>query len=188
MSAADPGPFRQMAHNNAWANYRLLAACSALSQDEFEARRTNFFPSLKATLNHILVVDWFYVDAMEGGTLGPAAWQEDEPCATMADLMVRQRAVDRRLIDLCADLTAERLTSIVRLHREDRVQCEPLHRVLLHLFHHQTHHRGQAHAMLAGTSVRPPQIDEFFLKEEAGLRVEDFQALDFKESVIWPAD
>lgn len=188
MAHADPGPFRQMAHNNAWANYRLLTACCALSQSEFEARRTNFFPSLKATLNHILVVDWFYVDAMEGGTLGPAAWREEEPCATAADLMVRQRAVDKRLIDLCADLSAERLKTVVRLHREDRVQREPLHRILLHLMHHQTHHRGQAHAMLAGTSVKPPQIDEFFLSEEEGLRVDDFQALDFKESAIWPTD
>jgi uncharacterized damage-inducible protein DinB len=34
--------------------------------------RTGFFPSLRATLNHILIVDLFYVDAMEGGTLGPA--------------------------------------------------------------------------------------------------------------------
>ncbi len=35
--------------------------------------------------------------------------------------------------------------------------------VLAHLFQHQIHHRGQAHAMLAGTPVPPPQLDEFFL-------------------------
>lgn len=137
-------------------------------------------------MNHILVVDWFYVDAMEGGTLGPAAWQHEEPCPNAGDLMERQRAVDRRLIDLCAGLTAERLQTVVRLRRENRDQFESLHRVLLHLMHHQTHHRGQAHAMLAGTSVKPPQIDEFFLAEEEGLRVKDFQALDFKESEVWP--
>ena len=65
-------PFRAMAYNNAWANHRLLTACLALSGDEFTAKRTGFFPSLRATLNHILIVDHFYVDAMEGGTLGPA--------------------------------------------------------------------------------------------------------------------
>ena len=61
--------FRAMAYNNAWANHRLLSACAALSQSEFEAKRTGFFPSVKATLNHILIVDWFYVDATASGAL-----------------------------------------------------------------------------------------------------------------------
>ena len=75
-------PYRAMAYNNGWANHRLLSACERLSQAEFVAPRTGFFPSLRATLNHILIVDRFYVDAMEGGTLGPAAWANPEPCET----------------------------------------------------------------------------------------------------------
>jgi len=31
---------------------------------------------------------------------------------------------------------------------------------------HQIHHRGQAHAMLSGTSLAPPQLDEWFLAGE----------------------
>ena len=45
-----------MAYNNAWANQRLLAACAGVSQEDFVAPRTSFFPSLKATLNHIVTV------------------------------------------------------------------------------------------------------------------------------------
>jgi len=67
-----------MAYNNGWANHRLLAACAGLSQADFVAPRSGFFPSLRATLNHILIIDRFYVDAMEGGTLGPAAWADRE--------------------------------------------------------------------------------------------------------------
>ena len=52
-------PYRVMAHNNRWANHRLLAACASLSPAEFTAPRTGFFPTLAATLNHILVVDRF---------------------------------------------------------------------------------------------------------------------------------
>lgn len=48
---------RAFACNNAWANHRLLGACAALTEGEFEARRTGFFPSLQATLNHIYVID-----------------------------------------------------------------------------------------------------------------------------------
>jgi uncharacterized damage-inducible protein DinB len=58
-------------------------------------------------------------------------------------------------------------------------------RILAHLFQHQIHHRGQAHAMLAGTRVKPPQLDEFYCTGEAHLRAADFAALGFTEEAIW---
>jgi len=179
-------PFRAMARNNAWANHRLLHACLGLSQAEFEATRTSFFPSLKATLNHILVVDRFYVDALEGGLLGPAAWSDPAPCPTVAALIDAQAATDRRLIAFTDTLDAAGLQTPVRLNRgargilEDRVD-----RILLHLFQHDIHHRGQAHAMLSGTSVAPPQLDDFFCVADAALRQPEFTALGWSEASVW---
>src|SRR6195256_2590685 len=91
-------PFRAMAYNNGWANHRLLTACLRLSQAEFAAPRTGFFPSPRATLTPILIIDLFYIDAMEGGTLGPAAWANQEPCETAILLREAQAEMDRRLI------------------------------------------------------------------------------------------
>ena len=62
--------FRAMARNNAWSNDRLYAACRTLSPAAFAAERVSFFPSLVETLNHILTVDWYYLDALEDGGLG----------------------------------------------------------------------------------------------------------------------
>ncbi len=180
--------FAAMAHNNAWANHRLLSACAGLTRAEFEADRVGFFPSLKATLNHILVVDRFYVDGLEGGRLGPEAWRDELPCPTVADLQREQGDLDRRLIALCRALTAEKLAAPVCLVRADREQIETAGRVLLHLFQHQIHHRGQAHGMLAGTEAAPPQLDEFFLAEDAPLRAGDFVELGFDEARIWCGD
>ncbi|HKU41880.1 MAG TPA: DinB family protein, partial [Polyangiales bacterium] len=59
--------------NNAWSNLRLLRACTRLSDAEFTAPRTGFFPSLEDTLNHILTVDWLYVDALERAVTGRSA-------------------------------------------------------------------------------------------------------------------
>jgi uncharacterized damage-inducible protein DinB len=177
--------YRALAYNNAWANFRLLAACGELTQEEFEAKRTSFFPSLKATLNHILIIDWFYVDGLEGGWLGPKAWANEEPCATVADLKHEQAAVDARLIAVCNELTEPSLSELVRLNRDTRVQTERRDRLLLHLFQHQVHHRGQAHAMLAGTRLKPPQLDEFFAAGEAPLRAEEFAILGWTEATIW---
>lgn len=178
-------PYRAMAYNNAWANHRLLNACAGLSDAAFAAPRTGFFPSLRATLNHILVVDRFYVDAMEGGTLGPAAWADEEPCKTVAALRAAQADVDRRLIAVTEAAGAAGFARIVEVHRGDHVQRERLDRLLLHLFEHQIHHRGQAHAMLSATEVAPPQLDEFFSAGEAPLRATDFAELGWTEERVW---
>jgi uncharacterized damage-inducible protein DinB len=178
-------PYRSMAHNNGWANHRLLSACAALSQAEFTAPRTGFFPSLRATLNHILIIDRFYIDALEGGTLGPAAWANQEPCETVAILRDAQGEMDRRLIAFVERLAAADLDRIVKVHRGNRIQRERMDRLLLHLFQHQIHHRGQAHAMLSATGVSPPQLDEFFAAEEAPLRATEFTELGWSEDKIW---
>ena len=189
MPASLVGTFRAMAYNNAWASHRLLAACSWLTQAEFEAPRSNFFPSIKATLNHILIIDWFYVDSLEGGWLGPKAWADPTPCATVAALQREQAAVDRRLIAVCEALTEASLSGEVRVNRGDtQIQVERRDRLLLHLFQHQVHHRGQAHAMLAGTTVKPPQLDEFFSVAEAPLRAAELAALGWSEATVWDGE
>jgi uncharacterized damage-inducible protein DinB len=177
--------YRAFAYNNAWANYRLLTACANLSQEEFESDRTGFFPSLQTTLNHIYVVDLFYVDALEGGWLGPRAWENPIPCPSFAELKRDQSAVDKRLIAVCNNLTPDLLGDIVRVNRDTRVQIERRDRLLMHLFQHQIHHRGQAHAMLSGTVIKPPQLDEFFSIGEAPLRASEFDSLGWTEEAVW---
>ncbi|WP_018899655.1 DinB family protein [Rhizobium sp. 2MFCol3.1] len=173
--------FRKLAYNNALANHRLHMACALLQPGEFEAPRVSFFPSIKATLNHILTVDWFYVDALEGGTLGPQAWAVEEPCPDIASLAAEQKAVDARLVTLAEALSPQKLVSTVEIHRGERIQRERMEDVLNHLFQHQTHHRGQAHAMLAGTGVRPPQLDEFIVADDARFRGDEIAALGWSE-------
>ncbi len=122
--------------------------CTA-SSGEFEAKRTSFFPSIRATLNHILTVDWFYVDALEGGDLGLKAFELDEPFADLPHLTEAQEAVDIRLLSLCENLQADKLADLVRVPRGERIQVDRRDDLLNHLFQHQTHHRGQVHAMLS---------------------------------------
>jgi uncharacterized damage-inducible protein DinB len=169
---------RAMARNNAWSNHRLHAACAQLPEREYRAPRANFFPSLPLTLSHILTVDWYYLDALERGGRGYAAFEKDEPFATLAELTAAQRESDRRLIDYCDRLTPEAVSDIVILDRGAQGRFEETaHAVLTHLFVHQIHHRGQAHAMLSGTSVKPPQLDEFFLDQDLPLRAEELRVL-----------
>ena len=184
--------FLTEAHNNAWANHRLLKACGELTPHEFAAKRTSFFPSIKATLNHMLTVDWYYLDALERSRLGaqPNAHPErffepEEPFATCAELSREQLTADRRLITFCESLADDDLDQPILIPRRAGPVKDYTRRILAHLFQHDIHHRGQVHAMLAGTRVKPPQLDEFFCTEEAALRAADFAELGFSEERIW---
>jgi uncharacterized damage-inducible protein DinB len=184
--------FLTMAYNNAWANHRLYNACSQLTQADFVATRVSFFPTIKATLNHNLTVDWFYVDALERELREEVPhndcyvfFEKEEPFNACEELRREQLLVDKRLIEYCEQLRDEDLTRYVTIARPKNPQRDTRTRLLAHLFQHQIHHRGQVHAMLAGTSVKPPQLDEFFCEGEVELRAEEFEALAFSERSIW---
>jgi len=181
-----------MAYHNGWANHRLYKACLQLNQDEFVAPRCSFFGSIKATLNHILTVDWYYLNALEAEQRGEAPqadserfFEPEEPFASCSDLKEEQAQADHRLIAYCGQLRDDQLQRYVSIVRPDWVQREQRLRLLSHLFEHQIHHRGQVHAMLSDTEVRPPQLDEFFCEEEAHLRAQDFAELGWTEAQIW---
>jgi uncharacterized damage-inducible protein DinB len=167
-----------MAQNNAWANHRLLLACEALTKEEFAAVRVGFFPSLRATFNHILWVDQYYIDAVAGDD---ALKRYSEPAPDFADAQAMreaQAASDRRLIVVCERQTEQSLAADCVLPRPNRKPPPSTTAfVLAHLFQHQMHHRGQAHAMLSSTRIKPPQLDEFFLAGEEDLRREELRTL-----------
>jgi uncharacterized damage-inducible protein DinB len=194
--APPPNPlsrhFLSMAYNNAWANHRLLKACALLSQPDFVAHRTGFFPSIMATLNHNLTVDWFYIDAFDRELRNEPPhpnvmtfFDPEEPFNTCADLQREQRLADQRLIAYCAQLTDDTLHRPVTILRPRGTQRETRTRLLGHVFQHQIHHRGQAHAMLSGTPVAPPQLDEFFSEFDAALRADDLAEMGLSEAAVW---
>jgi uncharacterized damage-inducible protein DinB len=176
---------RTLAAANRLANLRLHAACASLSREDFHAPRTGFFPSLWATLNHILIVDWYYIAALYREADMRRAFASETPFDTLPELAAAQAASDQRLIDWCARADDAALDAMVDMIRRDHVQRDRARDVLLHLFTHQIHHRGQAHAMLSGTAVPPPQLDEFIMPSEAHLRADEMRRLGWREDAVY---
>jgi uncharacterized damage-inducible protein DinB len=172
------GHFRRMAENNLWANDRLYRAVLALSPGEFEAPRVSFFPSIAATLNHILSIDLFYLDMLEEGGVGLRifdSWTDfDDPVR----LAAAQGECDRRYLAFCERLSAPDLERRVATDRgeEGRI-LERIGDLLAHIFQHDIHHRGQVHGTLSGTSVAPPQLDEYFLDFDLPRRRDEMRRL-----------
>lgn len=174
------------ARANRLANHRLHAAMQALSTEDLHAPRTSFFPTLMATLNHLLDVDVYYLGCLRREDGVRARVLARVPHELLAPLAAEQVATDGALIAFCDGLTPASVQDEVAMDRGDQgVQRDLAGHVLQHLFMHQTHHRGQVHAMLAGTSVAPPQLDEFLMPSDSPLRVADMRALGWDEIAVY---
>ena len=177
---------RVQAYANRLANRRLQGALSNLSTAELHAPRAGFFRTLVATLNHLLAVDRYYIAALHGDADMATQFRRYAPHDELASYGAAQDASDRRLIAFCDKLDAPGVNAEVAMDRgEGRIQRDLAGHVLAHLFMHQTHHRGQVHAMLSGTAVKPPQLDEFLMPSDASSRVADMAALGWSERQVY---
>lgn len=176
--------FRKLAQANRLANARLHRACALLAPAEMTAQRAAFFGSIQATLNHILLVDRFYLNALQGHRLNRAALEEARTCPDLPILTRWQAAEDMALLAHIQGLSPGVLAEIVDVDRGEKTQHDRRDDLLSHLFQHQTHHRGQVHGMLSATAVKPPQLDEFIPGDDHAARAEDMAALGWTEAEL----
>ena len=174
------------AHANRLANRRLQASLAGLSTSDLHAKRTSFFPTLIGTLNHLLAVDRYYIAALHGEPDMESQYRRYAPHDELAPYVAAQDASDNKLIAFCDKLDDTRANAVVEmLHGDSPAKSDLACLVLEHLFMHQTHHRGQVHAMLAGTQVKPPQLDEFILRVDEPFRVMEMSSLGWTEREVY---
>ena len=154
--------FALAARNNAWSNDTFYGAIAKMDVGTFTALRPGFFASLSRTLNHIYEVDLYLLDALEEGGMGRSVFGHVDVPQPAALHALQQRA-DARLIAFCDRLDDVTLTQLRTMERKDTTAQETVIDLLLQLFQHQIHHRGQAHVQLSHAGIDPPQLDEFYL-------------------------
>ena len=173
MSAAAPGHapdhLALLARFNGWANQRLYASVAGLPDAAYRAERGAFFGSIHRTLNHLLVVDRLWTGRILTEDRGIRAL--DQILYDDFDALREARAdEDRQLVELVDGLSAAQLAVPVCYTRIIGSGLEEVRagHVLLTLFNHQTHHRGQVHVLLTQADVLPPPLDVVFYLEEIG--------------------
>lgn len=164
------GPFqshyRTLAHYNGWANGRLYAACAALPEAEYFKPRPAFFGSIHGTLNHLLVVDRLWLARLEGGRSGIKALDQ-QLYGDFAGLQVARVAEDAQIIAWVEAVEEPDFARAVRYRTMAGAPCrDAVGSILMHLFNHHTHHRGQAHDLLSQTAVAPPPLDLIYFTRE----------------------
>jgi uncharacterized damage-inducible protein DinB len=151
-----------MAAYNSEMNRRIYAAAGTLADAQRREDRGLFFGSIHATLNHLLWADRMWMsrfagwDRPPGGIAGSVALIDDfeELCAARG---LEDEAIEAWAAVLDGAWLGEDLVwfsgSTQREHRRPRAL------LVMHMFNHQTHHRGQVHAALTGLGVRPADTD-----------------------------
>lgn len=152
--------FDMLARYNAFANARLYQAAAALSAADYRADQGAFFKSVEGTLNHLLVADRIWMKRFTGVGATP-----DRLNAILFDQFAPLRAAreteDQRIrvyVEAVSD--GELMRRICyRSVTASTVVEQPLWEALTHFFNHQTHHRGQIHALLTRIAGSAPELD-----------------------------
>ena len=161
-----PAYVRLMAEYNAEMNRRLYAAAANLTDAERKADRGAFWHSIHGTLVHLLWGDTQWMSRFDGwpkpevGIKQSSAMIDD-----FATLRARREAADARIVEWAnrvddAWLASDLVWFSGAANREMRQQRGPL---VAHFFNHQTHHRGQAHALLTASGQDTGDTDLFLV-------------------------
>lgn len=160
---------RNMARYNAWQNENLLSAAEGLSDEDRRADRGAFFGSIHATFSHLLWADTMWMSRFDGWGKPAASiaesvdWVKDWP-----DLVSRRRTADAQITRWADRQTDAALAGDLAWFSgaAGRDMSAPKAFCVMHFFNHQTHHRGQIHAMLTAAGAQPGDTDLFLLENK----------------------
>jgi uncharacterized damage-inducible protein DinB len=161
-----PGYVRTMAAYNAEMNRRLYEAAAQLTDAERKADHGAFWKSIHGTLVHILWGDCQWMSRFDG-------WPKPDTPIKQSDGMIDDFAALRsRRVAADADIVAwaDRVDQawldqdMVWFSGAAQREVRRPHGLLVtHFFNHQTHHRGQVHALLTAQGQKTGDTDLFLV-------------------------
>lgn len=141
-----------------WANRRILGAALALPPEALDRDLGSSFPSVRATLAHVLASDWIWLERWLGRSPSgvPAEWD----LSTGAAIEARWREVEGAVQSFVESLSGADLDRIVDYRTLAGTPfSQPLGHLLRHVVNHSTYHRGQLVTMLRQLGATPPATD-----------------------------
>jgi uncharacterized damage-inducible protein DinB len=159
--------FLTMAQYNAWANERLYRVAGTLPDGDYRRDAGAYFKSLHGTFNHLLTADRIWMHRLTGVGVQPGRLDEiafDD----LQSLTAARQQEDERIIRFVEGLAEPDFETVWEYRTLNGIaQRQPRGEILAHLFNHQTHHRGQAHAILTSIGVaEPPPLDLLVMQRE----------------------
>lgn len=166
----DPAYCRLMAAYNREMNRRLYAAADRLTEAARREDAGAFFGSIHRTLSHLLWGDRVWMHRFDGWP-APRESLRDSPDAfpDWAVLKAERAATDAAIEAWAARVGPDFLAGTLRWHSAvaRREISRPVWVLVAHFFNHQTHHRGQVHALLTRAGQDTGETDLPFVVDPA---------------------
>ena len=145
---------------NRWANERTLAAAAGLTAEQYARTLPGSFPSLRATLQHILEAEAIWLSRWQGDPLGHLP--DLSECTHVDALRARWEAhwvEQARFLGALGEGEPRRPVAIRTRSGVETVQ--PLGDTMRHLVNHSTYHRGQVTTLTRQLGGTPASTDFF---------------------------
>ena len=162
-----PAYLQRMARYNRWQNDSLYTAADTLSDEARRQNRGSFFKSIHETLSHVLWADRLWMNRLSDwdgpGTGIPGS---TDLFAYWSVLKQERAASDANFIRWADAITQDQIDGDL-VYTDTSGMQQTRHRpvCLMQVFNHQTHHRGQVHAMLTAAGAKPQDTDIPFMPE-----------------------
>lgn len=141
-----------------WATALMFGAAEALTQEQLETLAASSFPSIRATLAHIVGAEWIWLRRWLGDSPTAVPAWTDKP--TLTELKAQLAAVEAERATFLARLTDADLGVAVSYRAIDgRNFSHPLGQLIRHVVNHSTYHRGQLATQLRQLGQTPPTTD-----------------------------
>jgi uncharacterized damage-inducible protein DinB len=160
---------RTMARYNRWQNGSLIKAASSLSDADRRATRGAFFGSIHGTFSHLMWADQIWFSRFTGSPKPPGGIKDSATLFPDWEPFIELRhAFDATIIAWADGLTADQLAGDLTWFSGavGRELTKPFGLLVAHVFNHQTHHRGQIHAMLTAAGAKPDDTDLMIMPDE----------------------
>jgi len=159
-----------MARYNRWQNEVAYSTADSLSDSARDKDRGAFFGSITKTLNHIYWGDSMWLHRFVPENPRPPGAKIEDTLAVFDDwqaLRAARPVLDQKIEQWTTTLTQDHLNSMMTWFSgtAGREFHQPRGMLVAHLFNHQTHHRGQVHAMLTAAGARTGDSDLPLLPE-----------------------
>lgn len=146
-----PDYARTMARYNAELNRRVYGAALRLGDGQRHEDCGAFWGSIHGTLSHLLWADQMWLSRFGMGEApGVPIRQSGTWIDDFETLWVERQTLDARLIEWADGLTQDDLVGDLSWYSgaagRDMTKSRAL--IVMQIFNHQTHHRGQAHALI----------------------------------------
>lgn len=141
-----------LARYNSETNLKMNEKISALDEKSWNARFSGYYPSIRAVCNHLYIADFNWLKRLSGlriyefgnhDVFKESLSLASEAFTTTNEYIKKRNVLDRLFLVMAQEVTDEDFERPLRYKNfKGEDQEKNFGNLLLHVFNHQTHHRG----------------------------------------------